>query len=276
MSERIIQFGDGARLSGVLCEGGDTNTVPVLLFNAGVIHRIGAHRLNVKLARALCDAGAASLRFDLSGLGESASAPPNEGYEAQAIADISAAGDALAAQSGISQFVSIGMCSGADNSYRAALSDKRITHLVLLDPYAYANEAAARADMLARVTSPDRWARKLTGMFSNSTDTGSTSVNDDASGDDEYYEQGRSVPAREDFGGDLKSLTDRGVKILIIYTGLVRSLISKPEHFFQVFQDIDFSGMIDVEAMPHTDHTFTQISAQRALIEKVVHWISAS
>lgn len=274
MSERIIQFGDEGRLQGMLSDQARIEGLPVLLFNAGVIHRIGAHRLNVKLARALNSIHRMTFRFDLSGLGESAPAPPGDGYEAQSIADISAAVDVLTTESGAASVVCIGMCSGADNSYQAALADPRISHLILLDPYAYANEGAARADMIARVTSPDRWARKLGGMFSggarNRDDT------EDAAQDEERYEQGRPVPDLEEFGGDLKRLTDRGVKILIVYTGLVRALIMKPDHFFQTFDQFDFGGNIDVQTIPYTDHTFTQISAQKELSDHIVTWLGGS
>ncbi|MGA8008355.1 MAG: alpha/beta hydrolase, partial [Thiomonas sp.] len=62
----------------------------VLLFNAGVIHRVGAHRVNVKLARALAADGIATLRCDLHGMGDSLRADGRLSYKDQVVADLRA------------------------------------------------------------------------------------------------------------------------------------------------------------------------------------------
>ena len=49
-----------------------TNDLAVIFVNAGLIHHIGPNRLHVLLARALGRQGVASLRIDLSGVGDSA------------------------------------------------------------------------------------------------------------------------------------------------------------------------------------------------------------
>ena len=43
----------------------------VVLLNAGIVHRVGPNRMHVLLARALAAAGIPSLRFDMSGIGDS-------------------------------------------------------------------------------------------------------------------------------------------------------------------------------------------------------------
>lgn len=269
MIERIFQFGDGDRLNGVLRADGPQRGAPALLFfNAGVVHRIGAHRLNVKLARAL---GAPSLRFDLAGQGESAPGQSGLGFERQAVADLGDAVDALCSETGAGDVIAVGMCSGADHSLRAALADKRIRGLVLLDPFAYPNDAAATADRLARAADPDRWSRKIRTLLARRSETQDRDT--DESPDHGEDDQGRPVAPKADFAADLTTLVRRDVRILIVYTGLVRRHVSQPAHFFKTFADYDFDNKIEVEAMAHTDHTFTSIAAQSALIARVSDWL---
>lgn len=265
MIEKILTFGSDNRLSGILRCGGGSAETGFLLFNAGVIHRVGPHRLNINLARGL---GAPTLRFDLSGQGESAAAPAGLGFEAQAIDDIAAAIDALKVETGVSKIIAIGLCSGADHALRAAVQNPQLDGLVLLDPYAYPNDAAARAEFKARATDPDRWSRKIRFLVEDCKNKKPGNDADPV----EDYEQGRPVPEKPVFAGDLSAIVERGGRILIVYTGLVRHCVSKPAHFFDTFSGYDFFGRIDVCAMPHVDHMFTARSAQEALLAQINDW----
>lgn len=268
MTERIVQFGADHALHGILRHQDAALDAGVLLFNAGVIHRIGPHRLNVKLARAM---PGPSLRFDLSGQGDSMKAPVGLGFEAQAVADIGAAAGVLSDETGVNNLVALGLCSGADHAVRAAVADPRINGLVLLDPYAYPNDAAARADFRARISDSDRWSRKIMSLAGRRTEIDSGEDDKDT---DDGLEQGRPVPPKELFANDLDALVNRGVRILIVYSGLVRRHISKSAHFFETFAEHDFDGRIDVEAMPQADHMFSTLASQAALIDCVDEWLS--
>ena len=269
MSERLLQFGPSQRLSGVVndVKGAQAGLV---LFNAGVVHRVGAHRLNVKLARAFAGRGAPSLRFDLSGQGESPAAPAGLNFEDQAVADLRAAVDVLQAETADKPVVLLGICSGADNSLRAALADERVAGLVLLDPYAYAHPAALAGDLLARAGDPDRWLRKARGLFARNEEAPEKTPQTPPEAD---VDQLRPTPPKEIFGRDLETLAARGVKILIVYTGFVRRLIAKPAQFFEIFSDCDFRDRVNVVMMTHTDHTYTQLAAQAELIGHATSWL---
>ncbi len=268
MMERIVQFGADGFLSGVL-RNGAVAACPtgLLFFNAGVVHRVGPHRLNVKLARAF---NTISLRFDLSGQGESPSASAGLGFEHQAIADLGAAVDVVKNEPGVDDVVAIGMCSGADHALRAAVEDSRISGLVLLDPYAYPNDAAAAADLLARASDPDRWSRKIRSLIAR-RDSGGAVL--DEIQDEAGIDQGRPVPPKEEFAADLTTLVNRGVRILVIYSGLVRRCVSTPAHFFKTFAEYEFDEKINVETMPQADHTFSMIAAQETLIAHIDEWL---
>ncbi len=116
-----------------------------MLLNSGIIHRVGAHRLNVKLARHLAAQGFTVLRFDLAGLGDSSFAESRLAFEAQLVEDIRAALNILQNTTDAQRFIVGGICSGADNGYSIALADKRVIGTVMLDPYVLSNAADLQA-----------------------------------------------------------------------------------------------------------------------------------
>ena len=73
MNEQVFQFGPNETLTGVFTvpEAINTQRPVVLILNAGITHRCGPFRLHVDIARRLARAGFATMRMDLSGLGDS-------------------------------------------------------------------------------------------------------------------------------------------------------------------------------------------------------------
>jgi len=110
----------------------------VLLLSPGIKGRIAPHRLYIKLARQLCDAGFMVLRFDFYGLGDA------EGeLDEKMVADVYAAvamgrysDDTLAAMNWMQQeyqvdrFVLSGLCGGAITGLFAGSHDPRVQALV--------------------------------------------------------------------------------------------------------------------------------------------------
>lgn len=86
-----------------------------ILLNTGADHHVGPHRLYVELARTWALNGIAVLRFDLSGLGDSGSPsddPAVDTYPLSAIADVTAAIEAMRARCNAANPVLIGVCAG--------------------------------------------------------------------------------------------------------------------------------------------------------------------
>src|SRR5689334_9891890 len=73
MNEHAVSFGHSGHLSGILCEAKTprARAPAALMWNVGIHHRIGTFRVWVDLARRLAEEGFTSLRFDLSGMGDS-------------------------------------------------------------------------------------------------------------------------------------------------------------------------------------------------------------
>lgn len=166
MLETTMTFGPQDDLLGtVTFPASGTASIPpfgVLLFNAGVIHRVGAHRVNVKLARALAADGIAALRFDLHGMGDSVRADGCLSYKEQVVADLRAAMDLLQNTTGTRHFALVGFCSGAMPSYWTALADSRVSAIVLYDALYFATARSvlryAGVRLMRHGFGPKAWA----------------------------------------------------------------------------------------------------------------------
>ena len=143
IEEQLCRFGEEDQLFGILSRPVRSDGGPaVVLFNAGAVHHVGPHRLNVMLARELAAAGFACLRFDLESLGDSVLRAPgreNHPYPPNAGADARAALDYLQRRFGFGRFVGIGLCSGAHTAFHAAvdLDEYDLSHVLLINPLTF-------------------------------------------------------------------------------------------------------------------------------------------
>jgi hypothetical protein len=147
LTETPLRFGEHGRLFGIVTRAdasrgrGESAARPaVLLLNAGADHHVGPHRMNVDLARELAALGYLALRFDASGLGDSAPAPgkaENRIYTVDHVADVRSAMDVVGALHGTRRFVLVGLCSGAFTAFHTTAADPRVVGQVLISPFAF-------------------------------------------------------------------------------------------------------------------------------------------
>ncbi|RFB04071.1 alpha/beta fold hydrolase [Parvularcula marina] len=268
--ERIISFGEDGSLFGIASFSADKERrEPILIPNAGIVHRIGPHRLHVRLARALAEAGYPVLRFDLHGLGDSGPPSPEMGFEEQAISDISAAIDAMRTDS----VTIIGLCSGADNAMRAAQGDRRIRRLVLLDPHAYGSARASASRLIEKAADPDRWWRAASRLMGGG---GVDAVMRPGHEEGELEEAERLPIAKEEFAAQLDAVSKRGGRVLIRYTDFVRETLTSAAHFHAAFPEGRFGKFLTIDVDRETDHTYTALSAQQRLIARLSDWLEST
>lgn len=139
----VIEGPVGAPLFGILHEPAVPlePRIGVNLLNPGLKSRVAPNRLNVVLARRLCDLGYFVLRFDPPGIGDSAGELPEEilpelWQKVQRGAFVEAtrlANDAFAAECGLEEIVGIGNCGGAITALLEARTDPRVRRLILID-----------------------------------------------------------------------------------------------------------------------------------------------
>jgi len=144
LEEMCHRFGAGANLFGVLSRP-LVNATPlpaIVFFNAGCVHHVGPNRLYVQLSRSLAAKGFPCFRFDLAGIGDSIvsdSRIENHPYPSTAPADARAAIETLRNDFGYSQFILLGLCSGAHAAFHAGLdlSEFTIPQIILLNPLTF-------------------------------------------------------------------------------------------------------------------------------------------
>jgi pimeloyl-ACP methyl ester carboxylesterase len=133
--EAPVLLGENGRLAGVFCRAlsGHQPRKAVVFVNAGAIYHVGWARMHVEMARELARSGIASLRFDLAGIGDSEASAQAVPHLYTAVSDdMHAAVDWLQAR-GIRDLTVFGTCSGAYQAFHAAISDRRITRIALVN-----------------------------------------------------------------------------------------------------------------------------------------------
>jgi pimeloyl-ACP methyl ester carboxylesterase len=187
---------EGQQLSGILTEpvSAVEADLCVVLLNAGAVRRIGPQRMWVEAARRWAALGVPTLRFDAAGIGDSDG--DDQGFARRGIfhrrafsGQVVAAFDELERRGLPGRFLVGGMCSGAYWGLHAALGDRRVRGLLLMNLLAFvwspelgAARDARRARALLhdrnlgtviRIVATDRWrmARMLRAKLSRSGST---------------------------------------------------------------------------------------------------------
>lgn len=275
MSETTLVFGTNAGLVGTLSSATPPQSdIGALLFNAGVVPRIGPNRLNVRLARALAARGIPAMRFDISGRGDSAPARGMESYEQQAIADIRDAMELMTARTGVRRFAIMGICSGAENAFHAALADERVVGVTLMDSYHYPtfrthlNRFRQRADMQGGLMRAGfAWLKRR--LHRSHDAGGSGHAREAAAGS-----FGSIRPTPEAFAAQLRKLLDRGVTIDLLFSGSFLETYNYKTQFSDGFRKFGIVDRMNIDYRPELDHTLSTAAMQHEIVARTTLWFS--
>lgn len=271
MKERAIQFGVWGNLTGIVCEPAGV-TEPgsrpgVVLLNSGILHRVGACRLHVQVARALAEIGFTSLRFDFSGIGDSEARRDALPFEESAPLEVIEAMDYLARARGLETFILFGLCSGADAAFHTAAADLRVVGLCQLDAWAYRTWRHHVHHYGPRICSASAWKGYLARRLGSSP-----SPQQELPGDDialpTYV---RVNPPRDIVARRLQDLVNRGTRLLHIYSGGQEDYNYRRQ-FRDAFRSVDFRNQLRLEYMPDATHIFTGHDHQKRVVSLVREW----
>lgn len=273
MTEHAVTFAAAHSLVGVLTKAeadGSPLRPAVVFLNAGILHRVGPNRLHVRIARELARRGFASLRFDLSGVGDSPPRTDGLSLGAAALSDIREALDFLAAELGVSSFILIGLCSGADLAFRAALADGRVVGAALIDGlpyYTFRSRFHHFVSRLSRLWRSGIWRRLVArdGPVLRHLPGWRQPARPAAPA------RRRDVPPRQQAESGLRQLTERGMRLLLLYTP--DRDYSYPRHFPETFPSVR-SDRVEVAFFRDADHTFTLRANQDLLVRAIDGWIT--
>lgn len=299
IKESVVLFGDSGRLTGIFSHPklpGSASASPsfgIVLMNAGLLHRIGPHRLNVRLARHFAGLGYPVIRFDHSGLGDSPAGLDGGAVAERRVSEVRLAMDALAEQFGLGQFVLLGICSGARVALGAALDDQRVVGMAGMEGF----ELRTGRYRWARLLSGEKWGRllrgdvhtlrKLRGALKRQVGTGAASVKVSggpepasvASSKDQDGGRDREVLPASMAGRPvralLNTLLNRQCQVLLAYragneTRFNFRLQREGDRILALGQP---KGM-QVAFIPEADHTFTLLSSQARLIQVLTDWMA--
>ncbi len=265
MKERVFCFGSHQGLVGVLCEPENARPgAPAVLFsNVGLNHRVGPNRTWVDMARRLADLGLFSLRFDLSGFGDSEPRRDTRSDLERAVLDTREAMDFLQSKLGGERFVLVANCSGVDSLHAAALADPRVVGAVSIDGYVYRSRSYRLRRALLRLAQPARWSRVLRRLRRRGEGRRTTG------GMQEVWK--RDIPSRERFAADLAQLVARKVELLFVYSGAVDTHYNYRGQFHDMF---GFRAKSKALFFPRADHLFSREAERRKLTTEVCAWMA--
>lgn len=260
------RFGREGHLAGVITlpDGEPMRDVGVVIPNAGYIHHVGPWQLHVDLARRLAAAGVPSVRFDLSGLGDSESPRRGDSPAARTRADIADAIDLLTDECRVRRVVVAGLCSGAVDSHRAALAEDRICGAALLDPPAYPNLLYHVIYWSERLLNPARVLRFVRRRFRQAAARGQSG----ASG--VVAEPYRPMSAQE-FAAEIETATQRGVEYLFCYSGVQEYRYRR--QLYTILTPATPLERIAVYHFPRLEHTPILIEDRRIIADTLLNWM---
>jgi len=283
MRERALRFGPERLLVGILAEptaDEPSSDLGVIFLNSGLLHRVGPSRLHVQVARQLAPAGVASLRFDLSGVGDSDTRTDGLPFQQSAVLETQAAMDELARLRGVTRFVLYGLCSGSDVAYYTALADTRVAGLVQLDPFVYHTWRWAAHRIAPRVLNIESWTNLLTGktylgpwlqrvLGSAEKSEGAAALADENVVHNPYA---RAFPPKAEIEAGLTTLCRRSVAQLAILSAGQPEHVNHDGQYEACFAQVPFGDLLTVAWRGAADHTFTSLAEQAFVLAETVRW----
>lgn len=272
MKEVPLGFGSDRHLIGTLTLPASTTPrgPAFILPNAGVVHRIGPHRLHVKLARALARQGHPCLRLDLSGVGDSRTPADAAPFQQQVVHDLRQAMDHLQKICSVDSFAIAGICSGAHNGLATALEDPRVKGLWMLDGYVYPTPRTHTVRLQRQLAADP--TRTLLSWTRSAIERGARGLRGSDAVPAGKADAGDNAPPPEAFARAIQSLVDRGTSVYFMYTGSLLWTYNYPEQLRDAFAQHDFVHRVRCDYVPEIDHTATSLAAQRLVIERLGGW----
>jgi pimeloyl-ACP methyl ester carboxylesterase len=271
--ERVLTFGPAKSLIGILCEPPKERAIAgapaVITWNVGINHRVGPYRIYVDLARKLAELGFTSLRFDVSGLGDSEVDPADtRSDERRALGDVQDAMQTLREQRGIQQFVLVGFCSSVDAAHSLGAAAENVAGVIYVEGYGFRTRGYYLRYPL-RLLDRNRWRRRLEVLL--------PTLFPEFFGEplgterEEVYVRDYPSPAR--FADDVKRMLARGVRLLFIYAGGDTTYTYRRQLFDMLGADVS-EQRIDLDFQQHADHTFFVVADREHAVKAIVDWMT--
>jgi len=255
--------------------------VAVLLYNAGFLHHVGPNRINTTLARHLADLGFVSLRFDFSGLGDSAARDDILENGELVRKNASSAMNFIQSETGINKFVLIGFCSGAVDALHIAMQEERVAGFIAVDGIGFRTKRFyfrhVVEHLAQRFFSLNHWRRYLRRFArSRSSKTAYSPNNTNASDFNAMVDDGDLTrKSQQEIGNILEQLLTRGLRMRFVYTGGVSHFYNYAKQFEQTFAFVKNNSKISSLYYPEADHLLMLESHRHKFVNDACEWIGS-
>jgi len=292
VQEEPIRFGPASGLFGILTQpaGGAARDRPLIVFsNTAGNYRIGPNRMYVGMARRLATLGFASVRIDVSGIGDSLvweDDAANHPYADRLFDDVRAVIQHLRAEGRAERFGIAGLCSGAFVAYHTAVLDPAVTSVVLVNLQIFAWEEGmslevnplANRDQTAyykrRLFAKDAWMKMLRGGVDVGYILGvaqrrvldSTRATVARAKAKLSADASRGTPIARAFD----ALGKRGVDVLVVFSGGDPGIDNLNEKIGASMGALKKQPGFTIEVIDGVDHSFTPVWSQTELDRVVV------
>lgn len=278
VQEQAITLGPRRSLCGILAQPAQAlqDAPVVVLLSAGILHRVGANRLHVTLARRLAAQGYCVVRFDLSGIGDSESRDDALPLFDGALADIREVLDQVEGSREAREFVLVGMCSGAMHALAAAHGDPRVVGAVMLDLFIPRTRGFYVRHWLRKsVNFGGAWRlltgrhpmwRRLRRRISSQGGSGASTSGDEVAGP--LLQQ-----IRKGMTLAFDTVVSRDVKLLAVFTEGHPGHHNYRNQLLHAFPNVRFGNTLRLEYLRGADHTFTLVRNQERLLALVSDWL---
>lgn len=281
--ERFIHFGPQGAIAGTITESHTPQA------KAGAV-LWGLGLPEIKAARHLATHGIVSLQIKVNGREFAGFKPEyfekrNAIYDAHGVSYSKAAMDTLAAERKVERFVLMGNCACANICFNTALTDSRVIGLILTNPYVSQIQVLStsfwgklfRKQTLIRVlTGRTRISVKvlkavLVNRLRRKAGKGAVTSPSDAY----EYRGDLSLPAN--FGEKLKSLSERGIKTLLVCSAAEDGWQYLKKTYREEFDILQAQGNLRLAEVNGDTHVFAESDAAAdRLNEAIATWSETS
>lgn len=271
MNEHACQFGPSGQAAGIITlPSSGPPRAGCVLVSAGLVPKQGPFRLYTMLARRLAREGFATLRFDLSGIGSGRSEWAGVPLRQRTELEIRAAIDHLTGAHPVRALALGGLCSGAEDSFRYAESDPRVTSVVMIDPFAYPTRGWALRHFLHRAT------RRTLALMRLYEPLAFAPVAPARGAEERRRVVAYEYMAKEESTRVLRKLVARGVQTHFIYTGGMADSFNHDAQLAKMFPDVRLDGLVTVDRFPRLDHTQVFEEDRKALVEAIARRLASA
>lgn len=259
----------------------------VVLLNSGSVPHFGPNRVYVTLARLLASRGLTVARIDLPGLGDSAphaGARENMPYSPTALADIRSALLELQRRYDAKELHLCGICSGAYHALKCALDAPTLRSALVINPLTFFWQQGMTVRMPeARVTAEAArygrtvlqwaaWKKLLSGRVKVVTAARIAAHRIAQLSRNQWREFARRMhmPMADDLGAELRDIARRQVQLRFIFSESDPGLTMLHEQGGYVVRELLRARALEIDVIPDTDHTFTNLAGRNAMIAKVL------